>query len=124
MKLTAELKVLQARLSLLDSPTDRGNLPEDVLILRVCRTQGLKFKMYQETGHGKPHLHIDYGKCHHAASFSINPAEKLAGSLPAKHSKIVIGWVNENQEKLLELWAKLQEGKEVGPLVESLSGNT
>lgn len=123
MNLTSELKILQARLSQVDSSTDRRNLPEDVLVLMMHRTQNLKFKMYQETGHMKPHLHIDYGRHHHAASFSINPAEKLAGSLSTRDSKTVVGWIDENRETLLKLWANLQDGKETSPFVESLKGN-
>jgi len=121
MKLTAELKTLQARLDLADSLTDRRNMPEDVLILQVHRVRNLRFKMHQESNHKMPHIHIrspDY-----AASFSINPAKKLAGNIPAKQGKIVVGWIDENRATLLNLWANLQEGKEVSPFVESLRGN-
>jgi len=77
--------------------------------------------MHQESNHKMPHIHIrspDY-----AASFSINPAKKLAGNIPAKQGKIVVGWIDENRATLLNLWANLQEGKEVSPFVESLRGN-
>ncbi|MDD9885171.1 MAG: DUF4160 domain-containing protein [Gammaproteobacteria bacterium] len=124
MKFTAKLEDLQERLALADSSNDKRNHPENVLVLMVYRTQNIKFRMDKECRHKMPHLHIDYGRHYRTASFSINPAEKLAGSLATKHSKIVIEWVNENQETLLNMWANLQEGKDVSHFVESLRGNS
>jgi len=123
MKLATELEDLQKRLAMVDLLTAEEQPSGDVQYIQIYSIQNLKFRMRPDTRHERPHLHIDYGRHYRTASFSINPAEKLAGSISTKHSKIVIEWVDENRDTWLKLWTNLQEGKEVSPFVESLRGN-
>ena len=122
MKLTAELKSLQERLALLDLLNDKQGQSSDYLGLLVRKLGDIKLKMYQEKKHGNPHLHIDYKKQLHAVSFSIKPARRLAGSCTKKYDKIIIKWIDNHHEKLLEIWEKLQTGELSGYFVESLKG--
>jgi hypothetical protein len=47
----------------------RGNSSH--LELLVIKLQNIKIKIYQESHHSTPHIHIDYGKHTHTASYSI-----------------------------------------------------
>ena len=76
----------------------------------LCKRETLKFKMYQESGRDMPHIHVDYGKLLHAASFSIDPPKRLAGELPGRYNKSVIAWIDKNSADLLKIWKVLQEG--------------
>ena len=122
MKLTAELKSLQESLALLDLLDEQQGQSSDYLKILVRKLGDIKLKMYQETKHRKPHLHIDYKKQLHAVSFSIKPARRLAGSCTKKYDKTIIAWIDDNREKLLEIWKKLQAGELSRDVVESLKG--
>ena len=86
----------------------------------VVRIGPLKTKMYQEKGHQLPHLHVDYGRINHVASYSIDPASVLEGALPSKHHGAVIYWIRRNKETLLELWETMQSGGTGNELVADL----
>ena len=122
MKLTAELKSLQERLARLDLLDEQQGQSSDYLGFIVRKLGEIKLRMYQEKKHRKPHLHIDYKKQLHAASFSIKPAHRLIGSVTKRHDKIIIEWIDNHHEKLLEIWEKLQAGELSRDFVESLKG--
>src|SRR5712691_11521708 len=49
--------------------------------LLLMRYKALKIKIYQEVGHRLPHVHIDYGRDHHVASYMIENGRRLSGNL-------------------------------------------
>jgi Domain of unknown function (DUF4160) len=77
----------------------------------IARIQALKLKMYQEPGHSLPHIHVDLGRQHHIASYSIDPAKLLEGRLNARSDFIVLDWLATNKERLIGFWHSLQDGQ-------------
>ncbi|OHY99665.1 hypothetical protein BC443_08285 [Salinicola sp. MIT1003] len=83
----------------------------------------MKIKIYQEKRHPLPHIHIDYGKQQHAASYSIESGERIEGSLPKKYDRDVSDWLVRNREKILMIWTSLQAGMPHEPLIIKLAGD-
>ena len=119
-KLASRLQNDFGLIDLLSRPS-RSN--EKLMELLVIKLDHLKVKMYQENGHALPHIHIDYGKQHHAASFSIDPPERIEGQLSRKYDKSVQVWLAHNKEALIALWGVLQTGESPGVLVAELQGD-
>jgi hypothetical protein len=124
MRLKTELEELQrlfAQTDLLTEPRRSSNSSRMELLL--VRRKNMKIKMYQEAGHALPHIHIDYGNQHHAASYSVDSGLRIVGDLPAKYDGDVSSWLERNRSKLLELWNSLQDGKQYEHLLAELSGD-
>lgn len=58
--------------------------------------------------HNKPHVHVYYGE--YEASVGID-GELLAGSLPKRQLKIVIGWLALHEEEVYAAWNKAVRGE-------------
>ncbi len=124
MELASELKELQSQLAQVDmltTPT-RSSRPGSMSFLLLKRGN-LKFKMYQEPGHSLPHIHIDYGRQNHVATYCIDPPARLVGTLSGKYDRPVTEWISLRKEKLLEAWVLLQAGSDPTPLVLELAGD-
>jgi len=76
----------------------------------LCRFAGIIIKMlYNDTvQHNKPHVHVFYGE--YQASIAID-GELLAGSLPVKQLKIVVGWLALHEEEVYAAWNKAVRGE-------------
>jgi hypothetical protein len=70
----------------------------------ISRFLGIVIAMYWEsrTKHHRPHFHAKYQE--HEASFSIDPVELIAGSLPIKQRHLVEGWAELHTDELKENW--------------------
>jgi hypothetical protein len=103
-----ELKELQDELAVIDLITreNRSGLME-VLLKNL---QPLQMRMELDKNHKMPHFHVSYGKNYHAASYSIQDGERIAGELDNKYDKVVKNWITNNQEKLLQIWSEIQKG--------------
>ncbi|MBI4006834.1 MAG: DUF4160 domain-containing protein [Gammaproteobacteria bacterium] len=124
MNLESEIKELQRQLAQVDLVTESSTRSGSKLLeLLLLKSKDIKVKMYQEQGHAMPHIHIDYGRQHHVASFSIEPPARLEGTLDRKYDKEVTKWVASHKHKLLEIWKTLQAGGETTSLVAELAGN-
>jgi hypothetical protein len=66
----------------------------------------LLFKDIQQ--HNKPHVHVYYGE--YEASVALD-GELLAGSLPHKQLKIVVGWLALHEEEVYAAWNKAVSGE-------------
>lgn len=66
----------------------------------------LLFKDIQH--HNKPHVRVFYGD--YEASVGID-GELLAGSLPRKQMKIVVGWLAFHEEEVYAAWNKAVQGE-------------
>jgi len=107
-KMKEELKILQdefATIDLFSSNMESGHF--EILIKKFLP---IKIKMYQEN-HNLPHIHIDYGKMTHTASYSIGDMSRIAGTLDKKYDNIVKKWIEENKDKLIKIWKEVQSGK-------------
>jgi hypothetical protein len=77
--------------------------------LILTRLQNVKVKMYKEA-HCLPHVHVDYGREHHVASYSVDPPRLLAGTLGRAHDEKVILWLTKHRTRVLEVWTSVQAG--------------
>lgn len=82
MRLDEEFNELQRLFAQKDVITEqrrsKGNGPLDI---RLMKKKQMKIKIYQEKGHYLPHIHIDYGRQQHTASYAIGSGERIEGSL-------------------------------------------
>jgi hypothetical protein len=71
----------------------------------LSRFEGIVIKMmFNDTvQHNKPHVHVTYGE--YKASIALD-GELLAGSLPYKQLKMVIGWMALHEEEVYGAWNK------------------
>ena len=58
--------------------------------------------------HNKPHVHVSYGE--YKASVGID-GELLAGSLPQKQFKMLVGWLALHEEEAYAAWNKAVRGE-------------
>lgn len=115
-------KTLQRRLAEIDLFYEpRNDHRSKFTELLLVRLKDLKLKIYQEIGHALPHIHIDYGGKNHVATFAINHARRIEGSLHSKYDKAIITWITENKEALLHIWDETQKGGNPHYLIEHLS---
>lgn len=61
--------------------------------------------------HQPPHFHAKYGD--EEVTITINDIEVLAGNIPSKQLKMVMGWAALHQEELLENWALAERKQEL-----------
>ena len=71
----------------------------------LARFMGIIIAMrFKDTGeHNKPHVHVIYGE--YTASIGVD-GELLAGSLPTRQLKIVVGWLALHEEEVYAAWNK------------------
>ena len=76
----------------------------------LCRFAGLViYMLFKDTAHhNKPHVHVFYGE--YEASIGID-GELLAGSLPRRQMKIVMGWLALHEEEAYAAWNLAVQGK-------------
>ena len=58
--------------------------------------------------HNKPHVHVYYGE--YEASVGVD-GELLAGSLPRRQLKIVVGWLALHEEEVYAAWNRAVQGE-------------
>ncbi|MDR0949933.1 MAG: DUF4160 domain-containing protein [Lachnospiraceae bacterium] len=76
----------------------------------LSRFHGIIIKMiFNDTSqHNKPFVHVIYGE--YEASIGID-GELLAGSLPIKQLKIVVGWLALHEEEAYAAWNRAVRGE-------------
>lgn len=77
----------------------------------LARLGPIRIRMYKETQHARPHLHIDYGNERHIASYALDTGERLAGNLDRRYDKAISAWIAQSQEQLFKIWSAIQSGK-------------
>lgn len=116
-----ELQRLFAQKDLLTEP--RRYSGSGFMEILLAKRKNMKIKIYQEKGHHLPHIHIDYGKQQHVASYSIETGQRIEGDLSKKYDSDVSNWLDRNREKVLQIWNTLQAGAQHEPLLAELSGD-
>ena len=91
--------------------------------LLVMKFERIKVQMFQEPNHGRPHIHIDYGKFRHVASFALDDGDLLAGSLDNASTKVLRAFIEESRTQLETIWHELQEGGDAQAAVAELLGD-
>jgi hypothetical protein len=105
-------------IDLFTTPSDPG-----IIKFLIVELQPMKIKMDGDLNHKRPHLHIDYGREFHTASYAIDNGERLAGRLATKYDREVKDWIFANKAKLLEAWLETQAGKYPEKIICELRGN-
>ncbi len=75
----------------------------------LCRFSGIIIKLIYRDNvqHNKPHVHVSYGE--YKAAIGVD-GELLAGGLPTRQLKIVIGWLAHNEEEVYAAWNNAVQG--------------
>ena len=81
----------------------------------LSRFEGIIIKLlFNDTvRHNKPHVHVYFGE--YSATIGID-GELLAGSLPHKQLKIVVGWLALNEDEAYAAWNKAVRGEHFGKI--------
>jgi len=116
-----ELQRLFAQKDMVTQP--RRSARNGFMEILLAKRKNMKIKIYQEKGHYLPHIHIDYGKHRHVASYAILSGERIEGSLSKKYDSDVSNWLERNREKVIEIWNSLQAGVSHEYLLAELAGN-
>ncbi|HHX57010.1 MAG TPA: DUF4160 domain-containing protein [Clostridiales bacterium] len=76
----------------------------------LSRFEGMVIKLlFNDTvQHNKPHIHVYYGE--YEASIGID-GEMLAGAIPSKQYKMVVGWLALHEEEAYHAWNKAVKGE-------------
>ncbi len=72
----------------------------------ISRFEGIIIRIFWETGsqHHLPHLHASYQG--QVASYSIDTAYPLAGSLPKRQHRLLVAWIELHRDELQENWQR------------------
>jgi hypothetical protein len=82
----------------------------------IYNLQYTKVIILPDKNHARPHFHIHY-KSEHAASYSIDNFEILAGKMPKQYERPILDWASRNQKSLKLTWDEVKAGKDVRALV-------
>ena len=77
---------------------------------------GISTPLSRNLQHNKPHVHVYYGE--YEAAVGID-GELLAGSLPHKQLKMVVGWLAFHEEEAYAAWNLAVRGerfKKIAPM--------
>ena len=76
----------------------------------LSRFEGMVIKLlFNDTvQHSKPHVHVYYGE--YEASIGID-GEMLAGSIPSKQYKMIVGWLALHEDEAYCAWNKAVKGE-------------
>lgn len=77
----------------------------------LSRFFGIIIRMFAEHGgkHHIPHFHAVYQE--YEAVFTINPVERLSGSMPSRQQRLVEAWAEIHQKELQAAWQSLDGGQ-------------
>jgi hypothetical protein len=70
-----------------------------------------------------PHVHIDYDKVHHVASFRVKDGARIEGNLNKKYDSDISSWLLRNNNTIVMIWNDLQSGKDPKELIATLEGD-
>jgi hypothetical protein len=70
----------------------------------------VKLRIDGDLTHARPHLHVDYGRNRHKASYAIDNGDRLAGGLDRKYDKVVRAWIERNRKLLTSAWKAITGG--------------
>lgn len=76
----------------------------------LSRFGGMVIKLlFNDTSqHHKPHVHVFFGE--YKASIGVD-GELLAGSIPYKQLKIIVGWLALHEDEVYSAWNKAVRGE-------------
>ena len=102
MNLETELADLQDALANTDlsDALRRMNDDQGLIYLLVKILQPIRIKIDGNRNHKRPHIHIDYGRKFHAATYATDTGERLVGD--RKYDYEVFEWIGKNRPKPID----------------------
>ena len=80
----------------------------------VSRFYGIIIKMFFKPKEHEPsHLHALYGE--HVGIFDLETMQMTEGDLPRKAQSLIVEWMEQHQDELLDMW-KTQQIHKLPPL--------
>jgi hypothetical protein len=119
-KSLAELQDAFATVDLLTRPPRPNDAAWMEILLK--QLQAIRIRMDGNRNHKRPHVHIDYGRDFHVASYAIDTGERLVGTLNSKYDRAARDWIVGNKAKLLQAWELLRAGRTAKPIACELRG--
>lgn len=105
-----ELGKLQDQFAFIDLTSKQGK--SGVIEILLKKILQIEIRMEQDKNHKEPHVHINYGKEKHTASYRIVNGERIVGNLSSKYDNTVKSWIATNQPLLLQIWNEIQVGNQ------------
>ena len=72
----------------------------------ICRFFGIIITMFADD-HNPPHFHVRYGD--YEAIVTIDKGV-VKGEMPGRALKMILEWLEQHKEELMENWEKAQKG--------------
>lgn len=88
-----------------------SDVDTDIAGKRVKTLKGIRIRMDGSRNHKRPHVHVDYGKEYHTASYAIDNGGRIAGELEGKYDGEVSIWIAKCRPQLLRAWKLTQAGQ-------------
>ena len=110
-----ELARLQDSFATVDLLTHRGDPAKMKLLVKVLLA--MRIRMDGNKNQKRPHVHVDYGKRYHTASYTIDNGKRIAGELNGKYDREVRFWITRCRNQLLEAWELTQSGKNADEVI-------
>jgi len=123
LSLEDALSELQDMMAVEDVNEVARRMPISLVALIVKRHDLLTLRIDANGNHKRPHLHIDYGKQYHTASYAIDNGERLIGTLTRRYDNLVRSWINTNRTLLMTVWGQVAAGLDATALALTLAGS-
>lgn len=105
------LQELQDDFALIDLLTKKGK--SGLMEILIKQFLPIEFRIEQDPNHkNSPHIHINYGRQKHVASYSLISGVRFEGNLDRKYDKSVKDWIEKNNAILIQIYNDIQNGNE------------
>lgn len=95
----SELQNEMAMHDLLGASRGSRTLGAELLLIKQKK---LALRMDGNKNHPRAHIHIDYHRDHHLASYAIDTGERLAGA--GTYDRVVTPWIGRHRADLMIVW--------------------
>ena len=82
----------------------------------ISRFYGIIIRIFWESGERDHIPHIHASSQGDVASYRIDTAELLAGSLPRRQHRLVVAWIELHNNELMENWQRAMEQKPINKI--------
>lgn len=117
--LQRSLSTLQDQMATLDMMREPGQ--GDGMELLLKKHLLLVLKMDGNRNHQRAHLHLDYHRRKHMASYAVDNGELLAGD--GSYSSVVQPWIARHRLDLVRVWNSIRGGGADPVIVARLQGS-
>jgi hypothetical protein len=101
------LRELQDEMAIIDIHL---RAPPNSIQRLVKQHKAIRLRMDTNLNHKRPHVHVDYGRDRHVASYAIDTGERLVGNLNKAYDGSIRAWIAENRVKLLNGGERCPDG--------------